>query len=245
MSHAASVQGERWLRSFWGRVSVAGAVAKYNEHAMRIDRAGWPFAFPPAVLAAWFAVMGSWFPGSWISAALMAAVACFMAFFFRDPDRIVPKQEGLIVAPADGRVLIAGDANPEAAPPGVWTQVSVFLSPIDVHINRIPVGGRVAKVEYKPGRFLAAYRSEAASVNERNEVWIDHAGEMVVCRQVVGVLARRLVCRIRVGDEVRTGDRYGLMKFGSRIDLFLPRHVRLQVGKGDRIRGGETVVASW
>ena len=207
---------------------------------MTIDRAGRPFIVPPAALAAACAVTGFWIP-----AALMALVAGFMAFFFRDPDRTGPGEPGLVVAPGDGRVLIAGDAEPAVAPPGLWTQVSVFLSPIDVHINRIPIGGRVAKIVYTPGRFLAAYRWEAASRNERNDVWIDHAGEAVVCRQVVGVLARRLVCRIRAGDEVRTGDRYGLMKFGSRIDLFLPRHVRLRVAKGDRIRGGETVVASW
>jgi phosphatidylserine decarboxylase len=212
---------------------------------MGIDRAGWPFIFPPAVIAAASAVTGFWILPFWMLAAFVAAVAGFMVFFFRDPERIVPVEDGLVLAPADGRVLIAGDADPAVAPQGAWTQLSVFLSPIDVHINRIPVGGRVVKVEYTPGRFLAAYRWEAASANERNDVWIDHAGEMVVCRQVVGVLARRLVCRTRAGDEVRAGDRYGLMKFGSRIDLFLPRHVRLRVGKGDRIRGGETVVASW
>lgn len=212
---------------------------------MRIDRAGWPFVVPPAVLTAAFVVMGIWERGTWLGAVLMGAVACFMVFFFRDPDRLVPVGPGLVIAPADGRVLIAGNADPGVAPPGDWTQLSVFLSPLDVHINRIPVGGRVTKVEYTPGRFLAAYRWEAASQNERNDIWIDCAGETVVCRQVVGVLARRLVCRAHVGDEVRTGDRYGLMKFGSRIDLFLPRHVQLRVGQGDRIRGGETVVASW
>jgi len=212
---------------------------------MRIDRAGWTFILPPTVLAAAFVVMGIWVRGMWLPAVLMAATACFMVFFFRDPDRRVPQEPGLVIAPADGRVLIAGAADPAVAPPGDWTQLSVFLSPIDVHINRIPVGGRVTRVEYTPGRFLAAYRWEAASQNERNDIWIDCAGETVVCRQVVGVLARRLVCRARVGDEVRTGDRYGLMKFGSRIDLFLPRHVQLRVAQGDRIRGGETVVASW
>lgn len=212
---------------------------------MRIDRAGWPFVLPPAVLAVALVALGFRTSGLWIAAAVIGAVAVFMVFFFRDPERVVPAEDGLVVAPADGRVLIAGDADPAIAPPGAWNQISVFLSPMDVHINRIPVSGRVTKVEYQPGRFLAAYRWEAASANERNDVWIDHAGETVVCRQVVGVLARRLVCRVRVGDQVRTGDRYGLMKFGSRIDLFLPRHVRLRVGKGDRIRGGETVVASW
>ncbi len=212
---------------------------------MKIDRAGRPFIFPPALMAAGWAVMGFWIRFTWTLAAFTAALACFMVFFFRDPERVTPEGDDLVIAPADGRVLIAGDADPAVAPPGDWIQVSVFLSPIDVHINRIPVGGRVTKIEYKPGRFLAAYRWEAASANERNDIWIEHAGEMVVCRQVVGVLARRLVCRARVGDEVCTGDRYGLMKFGSRIDLFLPRHIRLRIAKGDSIRGGETVVASW
>ena len=207
---------------------------------MSIDRAGWPFILTPALIAGASAAGGFWIP-----AALLIGLAVFMAYFFRDPNRVAPGESGLVIAPADGRVLIAGDADPAVAPPGDWTQVSVFLSPMDVHINRIPVGGRIVRVEYKPGRFLAAYKWEAASANERNDIWIDHAGEMVVCRQVVGVLARRLVCRARVGDQVRPGDRYGLMKFGSRIDLFLPRHVRLRIAKGDRIRGGETVVASW
>lgn len=212
---------------------------------MKIDRAGWPFVIPPLVLAGWFVVTGPWMGAAWVPASVMAAICAFMVFFFRDPERSTPSDEGAVVAPADGRVLVAGDADPAIAPPGAWTQISVFLSPVDVHVNRIPIGGRVAKIEYTPGRFLAAYRWEAASANERNDVWIDHGGELVVCRQVVGVLARRLVCRCGVGDRVKTGDRYGLMKFGSRIDLFLPRHVQLRVGRGDRLRGGETVVASW
>jgi phosphatidylserine decarboxylase len=142
-------------------------------------------------------------------------------------------------------VLVAGSAEPASAPPGDWKQVSIFLSPLDVHINRIPIGGRVTRVEYTPGRFLAAYRPESARVNERNEVWIEREGGVVVCRQVVGVLARRLVCRVAPGASVRTGARYGLMKFGSRIDLYLPPRAMLRVAVGGRVRGGETVVATW
>lgn len=213
---------------------------KYNGPQMHIDKAGWPFVIPPALVALAGGLLGVW----WLVAA-MAALSAFMLFFFRDPHRNVPVEPGLVLAPADGKVLIAGDADPAVAPAGEWTQVSVFLSPVDVHINRVPIGGQVTKVEYRPGRFLAAYRWEAASANERNDVWIEHQGETVVCRQVVGVLARRLVCRANVGDRVRAGDRYGLMKFGSRIDLFLPRRARLCVSAGDRIRGGETVVARW
>jgi phosphatidylserine decarboxylase len=172
-------------------------------------------------------------------------LALFMLYFFRDPDRAVPDLAGAVVSPADGRVLIAGDAEAASAPPGDWKQISIFLSPLDVHINRIPIGGRVARVEYTPGRFLAAYRPESARVNERNDVWIERDGEAVVCRQVVGVLARRLVCRVGPGAAVRTGQRYGLMKFGSRIDLYLPPRAAVRVAAGDRVRGGETVVATW
>jgi len=206
---------------------------------MTIDRAGWPFVLgalgPALVLAAFL---------PWL-AALFGAVALFMVYFFRDPDRTVPGQADAVVSPADGRVLIVGEAEPASAPPGAWKQVSIFLSPLDVHVNRIPIGGRVTRVEYTPGRFLAAYRPESARVNERNEVWIERDGGIVVCRQVVGVLARRLVCRVAPGAAVRTGERYGLMKFGSRIDLYLPLHATLRVAVGDRVRSGETVVATW
>ena len=206
---------------------------------MRIDRAGWPFVHGALVPALVLAPVLPWL------AAVFGALALFMLYFFRDPDRTVPDLAGAVVSPADGRVLIAGDAEPESAPPGDWKQVSIFLSPLDVHINRIPIGGRVARVEYTPGRFLAAYRPESARVNERNDVWIERDGAAVVCRQVVGVLARRLVCRVGPGAAVRTGQRYGLMKFGSRIDLYLPPRAAVRVAAGDRVRGGETVVATW
>lgn len=207
---------------------------------MRIDRAGWPFVLAGIVPAVAASATGA----HWL-AAVFAAVALFMLYFFRDPARQVPAEPRAVVSPADGRVLVAGDADPASAPAGSWKQISIFLSPLDVHINRIPFGGRVSRVEYTPGRFLAAYRPESARVNERNEVWLDHEGDTIVCRQVVGVLARRLVCRISPGSVVQTGERYGLMKFGSRIDLFLPPRVELRVAVGDRVRSGETVVATW
>jgi phosphatidylserine decarboxylase len=180
----------------------------------------------------------------WLGAGF-GVIALFMAYFFRDPERNIPDQADAVVSPADGRVLVAGPADPETAPPGAWKQISIFLSPLDVHINRIPIGGRVTRVERTPGRFLAAYRPDSARVNERNEIWIERDGGIVVCRQVVGVLARRLVCRVAPGAAVRTGERYGLMKFGSRIDLYLPPHATLRAAVGNRVRGGETVVATW
>ena len=206
---------------------------------MRIDRAGWPFVLGAVAPALALAAFWPWMAGAF------GALALFMVYFFRDPERIVPDLPDAVVSPADGRVLIAGAAEAASAPPGDWKQISIFLSPLDVHINRIPIGGRVGRVEYTPGRFLAAYRPESARVNERNDIWIERGGGTVVCRQVVGVLARRLVCRVAPGAAVRTGERYGLMKFGSRIDLYLPPHVALRVGAGDRVRSGETVVATW
>jgi phosphatidylserine decarboxylase len=207
---------------------------------MRIDKAGWPFvagAALPAAITAWL--------GFFWAAGLFGALALFMLYFFRDPDRVTPSDPLAIISPADGRVLVAGDAEAAAAPAGAWKQVSIFLSPADVHINRIPCAGRVTKVVYTPGRFLAAYKPDSARVNERNEVWLDRDGETVVVRQVVGVLARRLVCRVGPGAEVRTGERFGLMKFGSRMDVYLPPHCDLKVRVGDRVRSGETVVATW
>jgi phosphatidylserine decarboxylase len=205
---------------------------------MRIDRAGLPFiagALVPA--AACLAARRSRLAGA------LTALAGFMAYFFRDPDRRVPEGDDLVVSPADGRVMVAGAADPRVAPPGSWQQVSIFLSPLDVHVNRIPFGGVVTRLEYRPGRFLPAYRPESAWQNEQTELWIERGAVTVVARQVVGVLARRVVCRIGVGATPRTGERFGLMKFGSRMDVFVPGDAELQVRSGDRVRGGETVIA--
>jgi phosphatidylserine decarboxylase len=206
---------------------------------MRIDRSGWPFisgAFGVGIIFA--------FAGRPLWGLPFAVVGGFFMFFFRDPDRRPQASPCDVVSPADGRVLVAGKAGPDVAPPGAWQQLSIFLSPLDVHVNRIPVSGLVSRVDYRPGRFLPAYRREAAQVNERNEIWVDHNGQTVVCRQVVGVLARRILCRIGPGARVATGDRFGIMKFGSRVDLFLPPDATLRVAVGVRVRGGETIVAT-
>jgi phosphatidylserine decarboxylase len=206
---------------------------------MRIDPAGWPFVLGAlaVAVATTLAMHPAW-------AVPFVVLTGFFLFFFRDPDRTTTAALTDVVSPADGRVVVAGDADPAAAPPGQWRQVSIFLSPMDVHVNRVPVSGRVLRVEYKPGKFLPAYKREAATENERNEVWIDHAGQTIVCRQVVGVLARRIVCRVPAGAEVRAGERFGVMKFGSRIDLFVPPTATLKVSVGDRVESGITVVAT-
>jgi phosphatidylserine decarboxylase len=180
---------------------------------------------------------------AWLLAVPFVLLGAFFAFFFRDPERTASAQADAVLSPADGRVLVAGPALAESAPPGTWQQISIFLSPMDVHVNRIPVSGRVTRVSYIPGRFLPAYRHDAGSANERSEIWIDHHGQSVVARQIVGILARRVVCRVANGAEVRAGDRFGIMKFGSRMDVFVPSTATITAKVGDVVRGGETVIA--
>lgn len=204
---------------------------------MKIDRAGYPFiagALVPAAIAG--------IARRPVIATSFALLGGFLTYFFRDPERQVPQDADLVVSPADGRVMIAGPSDKRWAPEGEWNQITIFLSPMDVHMNRTPVAGRVTSVKYKPGSFLPAY-NEGSNDNELNEIWIDHHGHTVVVRQVVGILARRIVCRIVEGQELARGERIGLMKFGSRMDVFLPIEAELRVSVGERVVGGETVLA--
>ena len=205
---------------------------------MRLDPAGWPFIGAALVIAL---VLGATI--AWVFAIPFVALGLLFTFFFRDPDRAVPPAGEHVLSPADGRVIVAGAALTDAAPPGAWQQVSIFLSPMDVHVNRIPVSGRVTRVAYTPGRFLPAYRTDAGAANERSEIWIDHGGQTIVARQIVGILARRVVCRVQSGADVRAGDRFGVMKFGSRMDVFLPTTATIRVKEADVVRAGETVIA--
>ena len=210
---------------------------------MRIDRAAAPFVLlavvPSAVLAwagmAWGAVVGLILPLG-------------IALFFRDPDRSASQDPTLVLSPADGRVMFTGvtDATDlPTDPEGTvrdWQQITIFLSVMDVHINRTPVSGRVTHVAYQPGSFLPAYKPESGR-NERSEIWIDHDGIPIVARQVVGILARRVVCRLTPGDRVKAGDHLGLMKFGSRMDVFVPTTATIEVRPGQTVRAAETVLA--
>jgi phosphatidylserine decarboxylase len=205
---------------------------------MRLDPAGLPF-IGGALLVAVVAGTGV----AWVLAIPFVALGAFFAFFFRDPDRVSPAEDEAVISPADGRVIHAGPALKESAPSGEWQQISIFLSPVDVHVNRIPVSGRVTRVNYIRGRFVPAYRHDAGSTNERSEIWIDHGGQTVVARQIVGILARRVVCRVKSGAEVQAGDRFGIMKFGSRMDVFVPPTATITVKVDESVRGGETVIA--
>jgi len=207
------------------------------ESRLRIPVAseGWPFILPLAMAAC---IMG-WM-GWWAAAAVFGVAALACLGFFRDPDRTPPEVPGAVLAPADGRVMAVVEATDPWV--GQAVRVSIFLSPLDVHINRTPVDGRVTRIEYRPGAFLPAYKHDAAA-NELNEIWIDHGGETVVVRQIVGALARRIVCRVEEGQTLARGERIGLMKFGSRMDVFLPPRAELMVQVGQSVVAGVTVLA--
>ena len=205
---------------------------------MRIDPSGWPFILGGLVLA----IVALWLLNPFVGGALLV-VTVFFLFFFRDPEREVTAPAAAVVSPADGRVMVAGASTTASFPAGQWQQISIFLSPMDVHVNRMPVSGRVTRVKYHPGRFLPAYRSDAGELNEYTEVTVDHDGIIVVVRQIVGILARRIVCRVKEGDVVTAGGRFGVMKFGSRMDIFIPRDSTLQTTVGAKVVGGVTVLA--
>jgi phosphatidylserine decarboxylase len=206
---------------------------------MKIDRAGYPF-----IAAAVLPALGLAAARRRGMAASFALLGAFFAYFFRDPDRQVPQAPSVAVSPADGKVMIAGPSDGRWSPPGDWKQVTIFLSPMDVHINRSPVEGRIIRIEYRPGKFLPAFK-ESANDNELNEIWIDSHGRTVVFRQVVGILARRIVCRVHEGETVERGERIGLMRFGSRMDVFLPVDAHLEVLVGQHVVGGETILATF
>ena len=206
---------------------------------MKLDPAGYPFigGTVAVALAAALTVGG-------LGAVPLLILAAFFTYFFRDPDRASPPDPQLVLSPADGRVLVAGPAAPGVAPAGDWKQISIFLSPMDVHVNRTPVAGRVTKVDFRKGRFLPAYHHDAAGHNERSEVWIDHGSKTVVFRQIVGILERRVVCRVKPGDVLAPGERFGIMKFGSRMDVFLPAGSILLVKVGDQVIGCVSPIAT-
>jgi len=167
----------------------------------------------------------------------------FCLYFFRDPERRPPPGEHLVVSPADGRVLEVVEEREERFLAAPATRVSIFMSPLDVHVNRSPVAGAIELVRHTAGKFRAAFHDKASLDNERNAVVLDGGGRRYLVVQIAGAVARRIVCRRRAGDRLARGERFGMIMFGSRVDLFLPAGVTPRVGKGDRVRAGLTVVA--
>jgi len=177
--------------------------------------------------------------GFWYVTALLVVVALFMAFFFRDPKRVPPSDPDVVVSPADGRVTRIGASGAGADAP---TVISIFLSPLDVHINRSPIPGKIVDVIYSPGKFLMATNEKASLVNEQNALTIQGEKITVVCKQIAGILARRVVCWKGKGDSLGLGERFGMIKFSSRTDVLLPANVTVTVREGQRVRGGTTVI---
>jgi phosphatidylserine decarboxylase len=175
---------------------------------------------------------------------VLLIVAFCVAAFFRDPSRVVPQGEGLVVSPADGKVVMIVP-TPEGHPAGPGsTQISIFLSVFDVHINRAPIAGRITDVVYNKGEFLPAFDDKASLRNEQNRAFIDGPEGRVGFTQIAGLIARRIVFRKKAGDVVTRGEQVGLIRFGSRTDVFLPAGTTLQVKVGDRVSGGSSVIAT-
>jgi phosphatidylserine decarboxylase len=196
---------------------------------------GWPFILAPAALAAGLALIGQRRLALPFAGAALASLG-----FVRDPEREVSAVPQGVLAPADGSVReVAEDADDWVGPA---VRISIFLSPLDVHINRAPVAGVVADTAYRPGRFLAAWRPEASQVNERNTIYIQGETARVTVVQIAGVLARRIVCRVGPGDKLAAGERFGMIRFGSRTDCLVPRGTEIRVRPGERATGGVTLL---
>jgi phosphatidylserine decarboxylase len=205
-----------------------------------MDRQGLYFSLPIAILSLLFLWLFNRTP-SVIFVFLFAGgflLACLVGLFFRDPERKIPQGDDLILSPADGTVQRIKSVNGQII-------ISIFLSIFNVHVNRIPVAGNIKRVVHKSGRFLAAFREDASDINERNEIEIENPGGNITVHQIAGVLARRVVCRVKEGQIVKAGDRFGLIRFGSRVDLYLPEAISIQVVKGQRVKGGLTVIGKW
>jgi phosphatidylserine decarboxylase len=202
-----------------------------------VAREGWPFIAGPAVIAAGLALLGRRKAALPFVAASLASLG-----FFRDPHRVVPDIAHAVLAPADGRVTGVDEAVDPFVGPSV--RVTIFLSPLDVHVNRAPIAGMVVNTAYTRGRFVAAYDPTAGDVNERCAIHLQGDNARVTVVQIAGVAARRIVCRVGAGDKLEAGERFGLIRFGSRTDCYMPRGTDVKVKVGDRVTGGVTIIGA-
>ena len=198
---------------------------------------GYKFAAAPFLLGL-LALLLHW---NW-AAGILLFLAAFVLYFFRDPERAAPADPAAVVSPADGRVMEIVD-EPLGTRPG--RRISIFLSIFDVHVNRAPLAGRISKVEYRPGRFLAAMRSRASAENEQNVIHLGTARGEIVFKQIAGWIARRVLCWKSEGDIVAAGERVGMIRFGSRVDIWLPPEAEILVQPGQHVAGGSSILARW
>lgn len=175
---------------------------------------------------------------------LLISLCGLIVYFFRDPKRNPPADDNLIISPADGRVVLIQETEELEYMGGPATQISIFLSPLDVHVNRVPVSGDLEYVKYYPGKYLMAWEDHASQMNERAHFGVKHpSGMKILFKQITGFMARRIVYHLREGEQIRAGQRFGIMKFGSRMDVLLPKSVKIKVKKGDRTVAGESILA--
>lgn len=167
----------------------------------------------------------------------------FMFYFFRDPERNIPIGEGLFVSPADGKIILIKDVYEKEFIKSNVKEISIFMSPLNVHVNRAPCDGKVVEVKYSPGKYMAAYKNDASLKNENIAMLLEGNQGRVLVRQVAGFIARRAVCRVKPGDMLNRGERYGIIKFSSRLDVFLPKDAEIKVKIGDNVKAGESVIA--
>jgi phosphatidylserine decarboxylase len=205
---------------------------------MRIAKEGLRFILPCGVLAVLFFGVG-W----WIVALPFVLATLAFSFFFRDPNRTIPQDEGALVAPADGKVIKIDPASSHPLLHSPVTCVSIFLSLFDVHITRSPLSGTVEKIDYSPGQFFPAYKDEASQKNESNSLLLRGEKTDLFIKQIVGVAARRIKCYVRENQKVARGEKIGLMYFGSRVEIYCPPSVRVRVDPGQKVKGGETIIA--
>lgn len=194
-----------------------------------------------------FAAVGTSFGPGWLGYIIYPAlvVLCgLILYFFRDPNRTSPTDNSLILSPADGRVVLIQEIQENEYIGEPSTQISIFLSPLDVHVNRVPVSGNLEFVKYYPGKYLMAWEDHASEMNERAHFGVKHPGGLkILFKQITGFMARRIVYHLNEGDSVEAGQRFGIMKFGSRMDVILPESVNIRVQKGDRTVAGESILA--
>lgn len=202
---------------------------------------GYPIILPAALAAAVVALIPT--PAAKGVAVCFLAFAAFAAFFFRDPDRSIPSEQGCLVSPADGKVIEASVVEANEFVAGKRLKISIFMSVFNVHVNRVPVQGTVTDIVYRPGKFFSANLDKASADNERSALFLKtEDGRQIVVVQIAGLIARRIVCRVKNNDQLGRGERFGVICFGSRVDLYLPSDTRLAIGVGDRVEAGASIL---
>ncbi len=209
-----------------------------KNYGIPVASEGWPFIIPLTIVTALLFSLG------WKNTAVASLLlTLFVLYFFRDPERTVPQDAGAVVSPADGRVIVVKDIFEPTYLKQEVKQVSIFLSVFNVHVNRSPISGTVETVKYNPGKFHVASVDKASLDNEQTAMVISDGKHRVLVKQIAGLIARRILCYAVPGDAIRRGERYGLIRFGSRVDIFLPRDADLKVKVGDRLTGARDIIA--